>query len=530
MDGERDTFRQLERANRRKTVELVAIFVLIYAICGGGLDLILHTLRVGNHRVIGFPWLTIAAVAIATMQALWAYYLGSSIVVGAAGGHDLVPASVKEQAVVDVVNEMALAARMPVPRVCVMEDPAPNAFAAGRDPEHSVVCVTRGLIDQLDREEVQGAIAHEIAHIRGHDTRVTQMAVVMVGGFALLSGFGFRMAKAIREAAIPFVGLLLIPIFILGIIGWIFSKMVAIALSRQREYLADASSVEFTRNPQALIRALEHIGRIESPLKASLRGVAPLFLVDPFECGGGSWGEYLDEVSRIESQQDLTKEQRDAQAAAYAVKGMPQITFQSGFSSHPPIHDRIARLQALLHETSGAAANSSSEVPAEISARRKAATQIVVEATKNNPEVAAALVGSMIRANPTAQLIRGFAQKSAMSGSLPAPTEGQTYSDATEEAAYKKLYEYNLGLTGDKVRSQAGQGFNLESPLEALKTMDPAQLQAILAAGFAAAQKKPATVRESAAGEPHSAKKSHYWFWLVMALSAGAIVASFAIR
>jgi len=353
MGEERDTFGQLEQANRRKTVELVAVFVLIYAVCGSGLDLIFHTFRVVNHQLTGFPWLTIAAVLIASTQAVWAWYRGSSIVISAVQGDDLTPASVKEQAVVDVVSEMALAARMPMPRVCVMGDPAPNAFAAGRDPEHSVICVTRGLIDQLDREELQGVIAHEMAHIRGHDTRVTQMAVVMVGGFALLSGSVLRMAAAIREAAIPFVGILLIPIFILGAVGWCFSKAVAIALSRQREYLADAAAVEFTRNPTALIRALEHIARIESPLKAALRGVASLFIVDPFECGGSGWTEYLDEVARIESQQGMTKEQRDAQVAGFVVKGMPQISFQSPFSSHPPLHDRIARLRALLHEPSG---------------------------------------------------------------------------------------------------------------------------------------------------------------------------------
>lgn len=194
MGEEHDTFWQLERANRRKTVELVAILVLIYAVVGFILDFIFHSLRLVNHHLTvvpwtGIPWFMIAAVAIALAEALWAYYRGSSVIIGAVRGDDLTAESVKEQTVLDVVNEMALAAHIPVPRVCLMEDPAPNAFATGRDPEHSVICVTRGLVDQLDREELQGAIAHELAHIRGHDTRVTQMAAVMVGGFALLSDF-----------------------------------------------------------------------------------------------------------------------------------------------------------------------------------------------------------------------------------------------------------------------------------------------------------------------------------------------------
>jgi hypothetical protein len=109
---------------------------------------------------------------------------------------------------------------------------------------------------------------------------------------------------------------------------------------QQREYLADAAAVEFTRNPVALIRALEHIARIESPLKAALRGVAPLFIVDPFECGGTSWAEYLDEVARIESQQDKIKQQRDTEVVQYMAKGMPENLFQNALSSHLPIHDR----------------------------------------------------------------------------------------------------------------------------------------------------------------------------------------------
>src|SRR5258707_10280468 len=112
------------------------------------------------------------------------------------------------------------------------------------------------------------------------------MAAVMVGGFALLSDFVFYETAMDSGTPIPGLRLIAIPVVILGGIGWLFSKVVAIALSRQREYLADAASVEFTRNPQALIRALEHIARIESPLRRALRGVAPLFIVDPFECAG----------------------------------------------------------------------------------------------------------------------------------------------------------------------------------------------------------------------------------------------------
>jgi heat shock protein HtpX len=139
------------------------------------------------------------AAVIALAQALRAYYRGSSVLIGAVGAHDLASESVRTQMVADVVNEMALAARIPRPRLYLMEDPAPNASAAGRDPADSVICVTQGLVDQLYREELQGVIAHEMAHIRGHDTRITQMTAVMVSGFALVSGSILRSVAAQRR-------------------------------------------------------------------------------------------------------------------------------------------------------------------------------------------------------------------------------------------------------------------------------------------------------------------------------------------
>ena len=532
MGQERDSFWQLERANRWKTVELVVIFLLVYCVVGLALDLLFHTFRLLNHHLLGFPVLTGAALAIASMRAVRAYFRGSSVLLGAVGAHDLTPESAKTQAVADVVNEMALAARIPVPRICMIDDPAPNAFAAGRDPAHSVICVTQGLIDQLDREEMQGVIAHEMAHIRGHDTRITQMAAVMVGGFALVSGSMLRTSGAQRRGemgTIPGFGLVALPVFIVGGLGWIFSKLAAIALSREREYLADASAVEFTRNPTALIRALEHIARIESPLKSALRGVAPLFIVDPFECGGKGWSEYLDEVARIESQQDKSKEQRDAEVAQYMAKGAPPSLFQGAFSSHPPIHDRIVRLQGLLHQASGAPAESADE----IRARRKAAAQTVSQVTAASPEAMAAVLGAMLEAKPVEQMIRALAENAPPGEAGAAeppqvPEQGKGGADPSE-AEYQKLYAYNLGLTADTAKAEAEQA--RDSALQALfraqsVKIDPAQLQAALALGMASAHREPAPAPTKVAGAPASPKRLRYLFWIVIALSAGAIAAA----
>jgi hypothetical protein len=369
-----------------------------------------------------------------------------------------------------------------------------------------------------------------MAHIRGHDTRITQMAAVMVGGFALLSGSMWRRAVTQRRAdtaAIPGFGPVALPVFIVGGLGWLFSKLAVIALSREREYLADASAVEFTRNPTALIRALEHIARIESPLKSALRGVAPLFVVDPFECGGKSWSEYLDEVAQIESQQDKSKEQRDAEVAQYMAKGAPPSLFRGVFSSHPPIHDRIVRLQGLLHLAPGVPAESADE----IRARRKAAAQTVSRVTAANPEAMAAVLGAMLEAKPAQQIVRALAENTAPGEAETtepprAPEEGSSGTDPSE-AEYQKLYAYNLGLTGDSAKVETEQ--SRDSPLQALLRVqsvkvDPAQLQAALALGMASARRKPAPAK--AAGTLAPPKAFRYILWIVIALSAGAIVAA----
>ena len=130
-------------------------------------------------------------MVLAVAQALRANFAGADLVLGALGAHPISSDEPKNQAVIDVVREMALAARIPEPRIDVIDDPSPNAFAIGRDPEHSVICVTQGLLDQMDREELQGVIGHEMAHIRNCDIRLTTMVTVMFGGFGVFSGFVF---------------------------------------------------------------------------------------------------------------------------------------------------------------------------------------------------------------------------------------------------------------------------------------------------------------------------------------------------
>ncbi|HJU28762.1 MAG TPA: M48 family metallopeptidase [Candidatus Binataceae bacterium] len=319
-------FRELERANRRETALLVAVFIALFCALGFGLDLLVGTLRIGGGAIVGFPLLTLAALIIASFQSLLSYYGGAALVLASAHARELTPDSSRHQVALDIVREMALAARMPLPRAYVIDDPAPNAFATGRDPAHSVICLTQGLIDEMDREELQGVIGHEMAHIRDYDIRTMMMIAVLVGGVAMLAdfvfrwsfygGFGARRERDRNDDGGGEAGLIIaLVVFVLAIVAPVFSQLIAMAVSRQREYLADAASVEFTRNPRALLRALEQLARSESPLKNGSRGIAHLFIVNPLHDGGDGEG-----------------------------------FFDNLLSTHPPLSHRIDRLRALLHE------------------------------------------------------------------------------------------------------------------------------------------------------------------------------------
>ena len=329
----RSDFWELERTNRRETAELVAVFLVLFCALGFGLDLVIGTLRIIDGRLTGFPVLTIAALVIGSIQALASFYGGAGLVLASVHARPLMPDSPNHQMVIDVVQEMAVAAQMPVPRAYIIDDEAPNAFATGRDPQHSVICVTQGLVDTMDREELQGVLGHEMAHIRDYDIRTMMMIAVLVGGVAMLADFVYRWMwfggfgggggrrGGTRDEGGNAGALIAIAVLVLAVLAPIFSQLIAMAVSRQREYLADAASVEFTRNPRALLRALERIAQTESPLKTASRGVAHLFIVNPLE------GAQEDDEGLLDNL----------------------------LSTHPPLSRRIARLHALLGEAPPAA-------------------------------------------------------------------------------------------------------------------------------------------------------------------------------
>jgi heat shock protein HtpX len=220
----------------------------------------------------------------------------------------------------NVVREMAISANVPMPRVYTIDDTAPNAFATGRDPEHASVAITTGLLQKLDREELQGVIGHEMSHVRNYDIRFSLVVGVMVGVIAILADFFLRFTfwsgvaggRRSRDSGGGSGGaqaIIFIAALILAILAPIISRFIQLAVSRQREYLADSSSVELTRNPHGLERALAKISADKEVLEVANRGTQHMYFTNP--------------IKKFEER-------------------------SSGLmSTHPPILDRINRLRQL---------------------------------------------------------------------------------------------------------------------------------------------------------------------------------------
>lgn len=317
------TFRDLSAANKRNSALLVAAFILFTTIVvlilslailyywGGGGNL---RVDLGRALIIG----AIAAV-ISCVFALFSYFEGDKVVLATSGAK---PVQHKDDPqLFNVVEEIAIAAGLPMPKVYIIEDSAPNAFATGRDPEHASIAITRGLREKLTREELQGVIAHEMAHIRNYDIRLMLLLAILVGTIAMLcdvflqmlrfspSGSSRRSSDKDNKGA----GVVMIVIVILAVIFAILAPIVAqiiqFAVSRQREYLADAGGVEFTRNPTGLANALRKIDGDHDVLESANRGTAHLYIANP--------------IKKFEARAS------------------------SVWASHPPIQTRIARLEAL---------------------------------------------------------------------------------------------------------------------------------------------------------------------------------------
>ncbi len=270
--------------NRRNSWLLMFLFILLFAAVG---------FIFGEYTGSGYFGLVIAFL-IALALCFGSYYYSDTIVLKATGAR---PAEKEEYPhLVNSIEGLAIGAGLPTPRLYIVDDPTPNAFATGRNPEKGVVAVTTGLIERLNRVEIEGVLAHEMAHIKNYDTRLATLAAVMVGAIVLLSewmrrSFFFRSMRrsssrnrkgAGPEAVIMVLGILM------ALLAPLFAQMLRLAISRKREFLADADGAMITRYPEGLASALEKISSDPQKLKNASQATAPLFIVNPFSTRGAN--------------------------------------------------------------------------------------------------------------------------------------------------------------------------------------------------------------------------------------------------
>jgi len=237
----------------------------------------------------------------------FAYYSGDSFVLSMSKAK---PATAEDYPFLyNIVEGMAIAVNIPMPKIYVIEDSSPNAFATGRDPKHASIAVTTGLLKTMKREELEGVVAHEISHIGNFDIRFMLFAVVMVGAISIIANLVFRsllFGRGNNRRDGNGGGPLLIIAIIFMVLAPIFSELIRLAISRQREFLADATAAKITRYPEGLASALEKLGGVTVPLKSTDDAIAPLYIVNPL---AGKIGHL--------------------------------------FSTHPPIAERVKRLRGM---------------------------------------------------------------------------------------------------------------------------------------------------------------------------------------
>jgi heat shock protein HtpX len=277
-------YHQISR-NKRNSLIVVVLFIAVWLLAGfvigefGG-DL--------NTAILGAVILGILGVG----AALYSYYFGSATVLAASGAHEADPH--QYQQLYNIVQTLAIGDGLPVPKVYLIEDPSPNAFATGRDPQHAAVTVTTGLLQMMNREEMEGVLSHEMSHIKNFDVRLLLVVTTMIGMAGLLASVVWNGAFRIRSRDSRAVLIVLAIGIIFTLIAVIVGPLMQMALSRQRESLADASGVELTRNPAGLLSALKKISQNEKPMKNFNHAVAAMCIDNPKEHHGSFFNHLFD--------------------------------------------------------------------------------------------------------------------------------------------------------------------------------------------------------------------------------------------
>jgi len=295
-------YHQISR-NKRNSIIVIGGFLLVWLAVGAIIGLIASG---ESGAIVGAVILGLLGVG----AALYAYYLGSATVLAAMGAQEANPQ--QYQQLNNIVQALAIGDGLPLPKVYVINDPSPNAFATGRDPNHASVTVTTGLLQMMNREELEGVLAHEMSHIKNFDVRLLLVVTTMIGLAAIIAGVFWNSVGRMRFGGRN-SGQAALVIFAIGalftIVAVLVGPLMQLALSRQRESLADVSGVELTRNPQGLISALQKIAQNDKPPERFNNAVAAMMIDNPEEHHGSF--------------------------------------FSKLFDTHPPIAERIAALQRI---------------------------------------------------------------------------------------------------------------------------------------------------------------------------------------
>ena len=269
--------------NKIKSAVIVLFFFLFI-----GLAMYFITQAMGiymGYEPGGLGYLGLALI-ISGISSFSGYYFSDKIILGISGAR---PADRNKDFEFYTVSEnIAIGEGIPKPKLYIIEDTAPNAFATGRDPEHAVICATTGLLEKLDRSELEGVIAHEFTHIKNYDIRLMGVVSVLVGTVALLADWFFRMrwfgGRKDNDRDSGQIGAIIMVVgIVFAILSPVIAQLIQLAISRRREFMADAGSVEITRQPGGLISALEKISKDHEPLEAANKATAHLYIVNPFK-------------------------------------------------------------------------------------------------------------------------------------------------------------------------------------------------------------------------------------------------------
>jgi len=332
-----------QAGNKRMTWLIVSAFVAFFLLIGFGFDVFVLGTRMGGFNApaqagdysgtygggrqrrqgplnkTGFPIGTFVALAAGAVMVFNSAANGPRMVLQSSGAFPADPQNPEHRQFLNVLEEMKIASGLPMPKAFVIPDQDPNAFATGFSPENSYVAVTEGLLKTLSRDELQGVVAHEMSHVRNLDIRLMTMVAALAGAILLISDFALRMGGMRRASRDSGGG----KGNVFGLIIWLavlilaplITNLMAMAISRRREYLADASAAELTRNPMGLASALEKIRKAAAPTRAIKQGVAHMCIEDPRGASAEDGTGFLSDL----------------------------------FSTHPPVAKRIEALRAMAY-------------------------------------------------------------------------------------------------------------------------------------------------------------------------------------